>query len=161
MKYWLMKSEPSVYSISDLKKDGQTYWECVRNYQARNFMTRDMQIGDLALFYHSNAQPSGVAGLMKVCGAAVADPTQFQKKSDYFDGKATPDNPIWFCIQVQFLEAFERTISLDELRTTPGLSELLVLKKGQRLSIQPVTKTHFDQIMEMAAKKSQPPKGRT
>ena len=139
MKYWLMKSEPDVYSIDQLKKDGKTLWTGVRNYQARNFMMKDMQLGDQVLFYHSNAQPPGVAGLAQVSRPAAADPTQFDKKSEYFDAKARPEKPNWFCVEVSYQEKFKNFVSLEDLRSEVALKDMLVLKKGQRLSIQPVT----------------------
>lgn len=150
-KYWLMKSEPDVFSIDHLKKDGSTLWTGVRNYQARNFMMKDMQLGDLVLFYHSNAEPSGVAGLAEVSKLAEPDPSQFDKKSEYFDPKASKEKPTWFCVQVKFVSKFKHFISLDELRSQKSLSEMLVLKKGQRLSIQPVSPQEFETVKKMGA----------
>lgn len=153
MRYWLMKSEPDVYGIDQLKKDKTTWWEGVRNYQARNFMTNDMKVGDMVLFYHSNAEPSGVAGIAKVSALATADKTALDKKSEYYDPKSTKDKPIWMCVQVQFVEMFSRVISLDEIRKTPSLSEMLVLKKGQRLSVQPVDPKHYETLVKLAKQK--------
>lgn len=153
MGIWLMKSEPDVYSIEQLKKDKTTWWTGVRNYQARNFMMKDMKVGDTVLFYHSNATPPGVAGLAKVSKAAEPDALQFDKKSEYFDAKATPEKPIWYCVQVEFVSIFPHYISLQDLRDEAKLAELLVLKKGQRLSIQPVEKKHFDLILKMSGLK--------
>lgn len=147
---WLMKSEPSTYSIDDLKKDKKTLWECVRNYQARNFMMKDMKIGDAVLIYHSNAEPPGIVGLAKVSGAAQADPTQFDKKSDYFDPKASKEKPIWFCVEVAFVEKFKNILALDSLRTEKALTDMQLLKRGQRLSIQPVTLKEFSAITDLA-----------
>lgn len=149
MKYWLMKSEPDVYSIDQLKKDSTTPWEGVRNYQARNFMMKDMQVGDLVLFYHSNAEPSGVAGIAKVSKAAFPDKTQFDKKSEYHDAKATKEKPIWFCVEVEYVEKFRNFISLAELRENDKLADMVVLQKGSRLSVQPVDKKHFDIVKKM------------
>ncbi len=146
---WLMKSEPDVYSIDQLAKDKTTWWGGVRNYQARNFMMNDMKVGDWVLFYHSNAEPPGVAGLAKVSKVAAPDETQFDKKSEYFDPKASKEKPIWFCVQVEFVKKFKNLVSLQDLRDEPKLADLLVLKKGQRLSIQPVSKVHFDLIKKM------------
>lgn len=143
MKYWLMKSEPEVFSIDDLKRDKKTLWEGVRNYQARNFMMNDMTLGDQVLFYHSNAEPSGVAGVATVSKLAIPDPTQFQKSSEYFDSKATKSNPRWFAITLVFVQKFSKLVSLTELRSHPDLQEMLVIRKGQRLSIQPVTEAEF------------------
>lgn len=147
-KYWLMKSEPDVFSIDQLKKDKTTWWTGVRNYQARNFM-KEMSVGDEVLFYHSSCEVPGVVGLAKVSKLAAPDELQFDKKSEYFDAKATKDKPIWFCVQVQFVEKFANPISLDELRKQKKLSEMLVLRKGQRLSVQPVSDTHFAIIQSL------------
>jgi predicted RNA-binding protein with PUA-like domain len=144
-----MKSEPDVFSIDQLKKDGTTPWEGVRNYQARNFMQKDMQVGDLVLFYHSNATPPGVAGLAKVSKLATPDKLQFDKKSEYFDPKATKEKPIWYCVDVEFVEKFKDLVSLQDLRDNEKLSDMLVLAKGSRLSIQPVDKKHFDLVKKM------------
>jgi predicted RNA-binding protein with PUA-like domain len=149
-KYWLMKSEPGTYSIDHLQKERKTLWECIRNYQARNFMVKDMQVGDEVLFYHSNAEPSGIAGRAKVSALAQPDPTQFDKKSEYYDAKATTEKPNWFCVQVQFAEKFKNLLSLDDLRTEKKLQDMLVLKRGQRLSIQPVSETEFLHIVKMS-----------
>ncbi|MFN7455244.1 MAG: EVE domain-containing protein [Pseudobdellovibrionaceae bacterium] len=151
-KIWLMKSEPDVYSIDQLAKDKTTWWTGVRNYQARNFMMKEMELGDVVLFYHSNAEPPGIAGLGKVTHLAEPDPTQFEKKSEYFDPKATKEKANWFCVQVGFERKLEKLISLEELRKNPKLQELLVLKKGQRLSIQPVEEVHYREILKMEKK---------
>lgn len=148
-QYWLMKSEPEVFSIDHLKKAGSTAWTGIRNYQARNFMMNDMKVGDLVLFYHSNAEPAGVAGIAKVCGLASPDPTQFDKKDDSYDPKATQEKPIWFCVDLQFVSKFKNFISLSQLRAEKKLAEMLVLKKGQRLSIQPVTATEFEVVRKL------------
>jgi predicted RNA-binding protein with PUA-like domain len=150
MNYWLLKSEPEVYSIDDLKKDKLTPWEGVRNYQARNFMTKDMKKGDLAFFYHSNAEPSGIVGIMRVASDfAHADATALNKKSKYFDEKASKEKPIWFCVDLEFMEKFNKVISLEELRSHSSLSEMLVLKRGQRLSVQPVSEKEFKYIRKL------------
>ena len=143
-----MKTEPSTYSIDDLKKDKATLWEGVRNYQARNFM-KEMQVGDQVLFYHSSAEPPGIAGLAVVSKAAIADPSQF-KKGDYFEAKAKPDKPLWFCVEIKFNKKFGKFIPLDQLRETKGIEGLMVLKRGQRLSVQPVDKSDFDTIVKLA-----------
>lgn len=149
MKYWLMKSEPDVFPLDQLKKDKTTWWEGVRNYQARNFMMKDMQVGDLVLFYHSNAEPSGVAGLARISSAAAPDKAQFDKKSEYFDPKATKEKPIWFCVEVEYVDTFKHFISLADLREAKGVSDMLVLQKGSRLSVQPVDKKHFDIVKKL------------
>lgn len=142
-KHWLMKSEPDVFSIDDLKKKKVSLWDGVRNYQARNFMMNEMKTGDPVLFYHSSAEPPGVAGLARIAGPAEPDPSQFDKKSEYFDPKATREKPIWFCVPVEFVEKFPRLVPLEELRAKKALAEMLLLKRGQRLSIQPVTEAEF------------------
>lgn len=149
---WLMKSEPDVFSIDQLKSDKTTWWTGVRNYQARNFMMNEMKVGDLVLFYHSNAEPPGVAGIARVSKPAAPDTLQFDKKSEYYDPKATREKPIWFCVEVEYVEKFKTYIPLQTLRETETLADLLVLKKGQRLSIQPVDPKHFAIIKKMGAK---------
>ena len=149
MKYWLMKSEPDVYSIDQLQKDTSTWWDGVRNYQARNFMMKDMQVGDEVLFYHSNAEPPGVAGLARITKVAAPDKSQFDKKSEYFDPKATLEKPIWFCVEVTFLKRFPHYVSLADLRENENLKDMLVLQKGSRLSVQPVDAKHFEHIKQM------------
>ena len=137
-RYWLVKSEPSEFSIDDLQKVKSTLWTGVRNYQARNFMTQAMKVGDKVFFYHSNAEPSGIAGVAVVASKAEPDPTAFDKKSDYFDEKSKKDSPTWQCVTVQF-EKKTKFLALDQLRKIKGLEEMLLLRKGQRLSIQPVS----------------------
>jgi len=149
MKYWLMKSEPDVYSIDHLQKDKTTWWEGVRNYQARNFMMNEMQVGDEVLFYHSNAEPPGVAGLARVSKAAAPDKTQFDKKSEYHDPKATKEKPIWYCVEVEFVKKFKDFVSLNDLRENDKLKDMVVLQKGSRLSVQPVDKKHFELVKKM------------
>ena len=152
MNYWLMKSEPAVYSYRDLantSKNGDI-WDGVRNYQARNFM-KEMKTGDLVLFYHSNTNPPGVAGLAEVIGEAEPDPTQFDPSSKYFDPKSSREKPRWIVVRVRALREFPRTVSLHELRTVPELQELKLLQKGNRLSVMPVSETHADIIMKTAS----------
>ena len=135
--YWLMKSEPDAYSIETLEKEKETIWDGIRNYQARNFM-RKMEIGDQAFFYHSNCKPPGIVGLMKIVGKNIIDPTQFDKNSKYYDSKSDKLKPRWDCVKVKFLFKSKVIISLQELRTLFKEDELLVVKKGNRLSIVPV-----------------------
>lgn len=151
-KYWLMKTEPDVFSIDDLQAQGKTHWEGVRNYQARNFMRDDMSIGDLVLFYHSNTTPPGVVGLAEVCSEPYPDFFAWDKKSKYFDAKTDPENPRWMMVDVAFKEKFDRSISLDELKEHPKLQEMLVIKRGMRLSIQPVQKQEFETVVNLAKK---------
>lgn len=148
MHYWLMKSEPDVYSITDLANDKQTLWDGVRNYQARNFL-RDMQPGDLAFFYHSNTTPPGIIGLMRVVQSNVIDPTQFDPKSDYYDPKSMPEQPRWQTVIVEFVEEFPRLISLEMLRQTFSPDDLWVVRPGNRLSVIPVAETIAQKILEM------------
>ena len=152
-KYWLMKSEPDVFSIDQLKKDKSSLWDGVRNYQARNFMMNDMQPGDIVLFYHSNATPPGIAGLAEISAAAVPDPTQFKKASEYFDPKASLEKPRWFCVEVAYKKKFSDLVPLETLKNEPALEEMLVVQRGQRLSIQPVDKKHFDKVLKLAGEK--------
>ena len=135
--YWLMKSEPDAYSIETLEKEKETIWDGIRNYQARNFM-RKMEIGDQAFFYHSNCKPPGIVGLMEIVNKNIIDPTQFDKNSKYYDSKSDKLNPRWDCVKVQFLCKSKEIISLQELRSLFKEDELLVVKKGNRLSILPV-----------------------
>jgi predicted RNA-binding protein with PUA-like domain len=142
--FWLMKSEPDVYSIDDLQRDRRTGWEGVRNYQARNFMRDSMRVGDRVLFYHSNADPSGVAGIAKVCAPAIPDPTAFDSKSEYFDPKSDRDEPTWLMAQIEFVERFPKVLPLEAMREDPRFAGMALLARGQRLSVQPVSKAHFD-----------------
>jgi predicted RNA-binding protein with PUA-like domain len=139
-----MKCEPSAYTIEALERDGQTGWEGVRNYQARNFMRDEMQVGDGVLFYASNADPSGVTGLAQIVRAGYPDPFAFKKGHKYYDDASSKDNPTWYTVDVGFVERFPAPVSLDDLRQTPGLEQMMVLRKGSRLSIQPVTKAEYD-----------------
>ncbi len=150
MNYWLMKSEPDVFSIDNLSRDGHSLWEGVRNYQARNFMMTGMKPGDSFLFYHSNAEPPGVAGIGKIKDSAIPDPTQFNKKSEYYDPKSTLENPRWHCVRVEFKEKFKRLVTLSELRNDKALKKMLLLRPGQRLSIMPVSKQEFEHIAKLA-----------
>ena len=151
-RYWLMKCEPEAYTIDDLKRDGRASWEGVRNSQARNFMRADMQEGDGVLFYASNADPSGVTGLAAVARAGYADHTAWQKGHKYFDADAKRDAPTWFMVDVAFVERFAGVVSLDTLKGTKGLEEMMVTKKGSRLSIQPVAKAEFDIVVRLGKK---------
>ncbi len=146
-----MKSEPDVFSFTDLKsRPNKTEpWNGVRNYQARNFMRDDMQVGDLILFYHSSCEIPGIAGIAKVNSMPYPDDTQFNKKSEYFDPKATIENPRWFLIDVAFEKDLKRHISLEELKGFKELSDMRLMQKGNRLSILPVTKKEFEFIIKL------------
>ncbi len=144
---WLMKSEPEVFSVDDLRRAGRTPWTGVRNYQARNFMRDRMQVGDAVLFYHSNADPTGVAGVGRVASAAYPDPTQFDARDAGYEPRATREKPVWMVVDVAFVEKFPRVVTLAELRAEPGLAGLMVLQRGARLSIQPVSPEHARLIL--------------
>jgi predicted RNA-binding protein with PUA-like domain len=147
--FWLMKSEPDVFSIEDLRRQAVAGWDGVRNYQARNFM-RQMRCGEQALFYHSNAKPSAVAGLMEIAREAYTDPTQFNAKSPYFDPDSDPATPRWVQVDVRFLRAFQRPLSLEAIRRIPTLADLLLLRRS-RLSIQPLTAGQWDLLQPYLA----------
>ncbi len=149
MNYWLMKSEPSVYSIWDLQREGQTLWDGVRNYQARNYL-KAMQLGDRAFFYHSNADPPGIAGLMEIVETQVVDPSQFDPASPYYDPKSTPAAPRWHTVRVQFVATFGRLIPLAELRATFTPAELEVVRRGTRLSVMPVPPAVAERLLALA-----------
>ena len=149
MNYWLIKSESAACSIDDLKRDGSTYWEGVRNYQARNFLRDSMKKGDLALFYHSNAEPSGVAGIAKITKEGYPDFTAWDRKDVHFDPKSTKGKPLWFMVDVAFVEKFRHFVPLEALKDSKELKGMLVIKRGMRLSVQPVEKKHFDAVCGM------------
>lgn len=152
-KCWLVKSEPDDFSIDDLKRDGSTSWDGVRNYQARNFMRDDMKVGDRVLFYHSNTRPPGVAGLGRISRVAHPDLTAQDPSSAYYDPKATPENPIWMMVDVAFVEKFTHFVSLDEIRATPELKDMLVIRRGMRLSVQPVEPEDYKTVAKLGKKK--------
>ena len=153
MNHWLIKSEPDAFSIYDLEKVEQEPWSGVRNYQARNFMWRDMKPGDLALFYHSNIKPPGIAGVAKVASASYPDPTQFDRKSKYHDPKATEEKPRWYLVDFEHITTFAELIPLQTLKDDKILSEMIVCKKGSRLSITPVEQKHFTRVLKLAGTK--------
>lgn len=153
MHYWLLKSEATCYSIDDLKRDKKTAWTGIRNYQARNFMRDQMQVGDLCLFYHSSADPAEVVGVCEVVRTSHPDETAQDKKDEHFDPKATKENPIWVCVDVAFKEKFSTPISLGRIKIDPKLSGIALAKQRSRLSIQPVSKNHFEHIVKMGSEK--------
>lgn len=150
MAYWLMKSEPDCYSIDDLEREGRNMWEGCRNYTVRNFLRDTMQVGDRALFYHSSTDPAGAVGIMEIVSEPYPDPTQFDPSSEYSDPKSPKDNPRWFVRDVQFVRKFPRVVTLAEMRTTPGLEDMLLLRRGQRLSVLPVTPQEWDTVLALA-----------
>ena len=149
MNYWLMKSEPDVFSIDDLKRVRVEPWDGIRNYQARNFMRDEMRIGDQAFFYHSNFDEPGIVGIMKVASKPYPDHTQFEPDSRYHDPKSDPDNPRWILVDVRFVRKLKRTVTLAEMRREPELEGMRLLMRGNRLSVMPVDKAHWDHILGM------------
>lgn len=149
MKYWLMKSEPDVFSIDHLMQKASQVepWNGVRNYQVRNFIRDDMRCGDLAFFYHSGCKNPGIVGIVEIVKQAYPDHTAFDPQSQYFDPKSDPLKPRWLMVDVKLRRKFPRCISLAELKADPNLKEMWVVKRGNRLSITPVTKPHFDYIL--------------
>ncbi len=152
MQHWLMKTEPDTFGIDDLARVTIEPWTGVRNYQARNFMRDQMKVGDRVLFYHSNATPPGVAGLAVVKRTGVVDATQFEPSSPYYDPGSKRDDPRWICVDVEFVEKLPRLIALDELRANPALDGMVLLQKGSRLSVQPVSAAHYKAVLAMAKK---------
>lgn len=148
MQYWLMKSEPSVYSISQLKQENICLWDGVRNYQAHNFL-RAMKVGDRAFFYHSNCKPPGIVGLMTIKETLIIDPSQFDPLSPYYDSKSTPVSPRWQTVKVEFLREFAQMIALENLRKKFNSDDFLLLRKGNRLSVMLVPFTIAETILEM------------
>ena len=142
-----MKSEPDAYGIDDLARDRREPWDGIRNYQARNMMRDDMRIGDEVFFYHSNCKEPGIVGIAKVVSDAYPDPTQFDPESQYFDPKSSEETPRWLLVDVEFVRKLKRTITLAELKAQPGLDGMILTRKGNRLSIMPVDKPHWDLIL--------------
>ena len=151
--YWLMKSEPTVYGIEDLRKDATTCWDGVRNFKARNYM-KEMQVGDGVFFYHSNANPKAIVGIARVSKEAYPDHTQYDKKSNYYEARATKDKPYWFMVDIEFVTKLDQTLSLETLRQVPELEGMALLKRGQRLSVQQVTPEEWKTICKMAGVKT-------
>ena len=152
MNYWLFKSEPDVFSFADLKTRPQQTepWSGVRSYQARNYMRDDMKVLDLALFYHSSCPEPGVAGVMRIASEPYPDPTQFKPSDEYFDPKASLEKPIWFLVDVAFEKELKHPVGLDRMRRAPALVDMLTLRKGNRLSITPVTAAEFKAVLKLS-----------
>ena len=148
VRYWLMKSEPDVYPFSQLVSDGSTHWDGVRNYQARNMMRDDMKMGDIVLFYHSNTKPPHVAGIAKVCREGYPDHTSWDTSSKYFDEKSTPENPRWMMIDIEPVREINM-VSLGDIKANPNLEGMPLVQRGQRLSVQPVSKEQYEEICRM------------
>lgn len=149
MNHWLMKSEPDTFSIDDLKRKGQEAWDGVRNYQARNYMRDGMRKGDKVFFYHSNCAEPGIVGIAQVVTEAYPDPTQFDPKSKYFDSASSHDNPRWMLVEVKFVKKLKRTITLKELQGDDALVEMPLVRKGNRLSVMPVSATEWQHILTL------------
>ena len=148
-RYWLFKTEPDAFSIDDLERDGTTEWSGVRNFTARNFM-REMALGDRGFFYHSSTKPPGIIGICEVSALAHPDPTQFDPASDYHDPTSRAEKPKWWCVEVRFVEHFPRLIPLDELRGMHELEGMPLVRRGQRLSVQPVAEDQWNAILAVA-----------
>ncbi len=149
MAYWLMKSEPDVFGIADLAREGTTIWDGVRNYQARNYMRDEMRVGDRVFFYHSNTRPPGIVGLMSVIETGIDDPTQFDPVSDCYDPKASPEQPIWQTVRLEFFKDCRPGLTLDQLREQFSAEELLILRRGNRLSIVPVAEPTAERLLTL------------
>ena len=148
-RYWLMKSEPSAYSIDDLERDKTEPWDGIRNYEARNFMKDSMKVGDQAFFYHSNADPIAIVGIMEIASEPYPDFTQFDPKSKYFDAKSSEANPRWMLVDVKFVQKFDKPVTREEMKEEPALQDMMIFKRS-RLSITPVTEAEWKKILEMA-----------
>ncbi|MCK9425150.1 MAG: EVE domain-containing protein [Ignavibacteriaceae bacterium] len=146
-KYWLFKSEPEAFSIDDLAKVKKTFWDGVRNYQARNFLRDEIKSGDKVLFYHSNTEPTGIFGVCEVVKDGYPDHTAFDSESHHFDPKSNPQNPTWFMVDIKLVKKFSKPVTLDEIKANPKLQNMKLLQRGNRLSIQPVTKEEYDAIV--------------
>ncbi len=149
MAYWLMKSEPTDYSIDDMQRDGREMWDSIRNYQARNMMRDDMRIGDEIFFYHSNCKQPGIVGITRVASKPYPDPVQFDKKSNYFDPKSSKDTPHWILVDVEFVRKLSRIITLTEIKAEKSLEDMILTRRGNRLSIMPVEKKHWKKILSL------------
>ncbi len=151
MNFWLFKSEPETFGIDHLQqRPKQTeHWDGVRNYQARNMLRDDIKVGDKIFFYHSNCTPPGIVGTAEVVKAAYPDPSSWDDKSKYFDPKSSPENPRWFMVDVRFMEKFKKIMTLDEIKNNPALKDMVVARRGNRLSITPVKKDEWETITSL------------
>ena len=149
-KYWLFKSEPNAYSIDDMAKDKTTHWDGVRNYQARNFIRDDMKEGDKVLFYHSNAKPNAVVGICEIVKEAYPDFTAFDPDNKHFDPKSKTDEPSWFMVEIKLIKKFKKEVTLEEIKNNTKLKKKRLVKRGNRLSVFPIEKAEFDEIVNMS-----------
>lgn len=149
-RHWLVKTEPEVYSIHDLEADGRTMWDGVRNYQARNLMRDDMAVGDPVLVYHSNAKPMCIAGVARVACEAYPDPTAFDKRDKHFDPKSKESDPTWMLVDIEHVQTFAAPLERPALMNEKPLAKMMLLQRGSRLSVQPVTKAEFDHVLKLA-----------
>lgn len=149
MKYWLIKSEPTHYSIDDFARDKKAGWSGIRNYQARNFMRDSMQVGDLVIFYHSSATPPSAVGVARVASKAYPDTTALDPKDDHFDPKASSENPIWMQVDMAFVEKFPTPVPIGVIKANPKLKGIPLTQVGSRLSVQPLLEKHFEEICRM------------
>ncbi|MFA7229209.1 MAG: EVE domain-containing protein [Melioribacteraceae bacterium] len=152
MRYWLLKSEPEVFSIDDLanEKNQTTYWNGVRNYQARNFLRDDFKRGDKVIFYHSNAEPPAAVGICEIVKEGYPDFTAFDPDSDHFDPKSKKDSPTWFMVDIKFIGKFSRAVSIGEIKANKKLQKMPLIQRGNRLSVIPLTKDEFDELLRMS-----------
>ncbi len=148
-KYWLFKSEPNAYSIDDMQKDKKTYWDGVRNYQARNFIRDEMKKGDQVLFYHSNAKPNAVVGICEIVKEAYPDFTAFDPDNKHFDPKSKTDAPAWFMVDIKFIKKFSKSVSLEEIKSNSKLKKMRLVQRGNRLSVFPIEKAEFEVIEKL------------
>jgi predicted RNA-binding protein with PUA-like domain len=149
-RHWLVKSDPDSYSIADLERDGATAWTGVRNFQARNTLRDEMAVGDPVLVYHSSAEPTAIVGIAEVSGAARPDETAFDRKGDHFDPKSRRESPTWFAVELRHVTTFERPVTREQLAAVPSLGKMVLLQRGSRLSVQPVTTAEFADILRLA-----------
>lgn len=152
-RYWLVRSEPDVFSIDDLEREGSTCWDGVRNYQARNTLRDDMEVGDGVLFYHSNAKPLAIVGVARVSRAGYPDHTAWDPKTKYHDPKSDPQNPTWFMVDIEFVTRFDEPLCREQLQEEPELADMALLQKASRLSVQPVTADEWKHVLKMAGAK--------
>jgi predicted RNA-binding protein with PUA-like domain len=149
MNYWLMKNEPESFSIDDLERVKTEPWDGIRNYQVRNFIRDQMSIGDQAYFYHSSCKVPGIVGMMEICSEAYPDHTAWDPEEHYYDPKSDPENPVWLMVDVKFISKLYEPITLQELRNHPELENMRILQRGNRLSITPLDKNHWDYIQKL------------